>query len=141
MVMVDGCDFLFSFWLYHFFPFALSLVCSNACNLFFRLPGCVHWHSPVTSDFLWADIMYLSASYIPLPSSKYAIIPSQLTLLNTSHIISIVVYNLDLLTAYFLLICLLAFNSYGVRIPKTLSHIRIAFSSIICMSFCFFLWL
>ena len=93
------CYFTF-FRLYHFFPpFRCCPWCSNACNLF--ILGCpdMLWHGPVMwAIFLWADMMYLSASYIPLPLSKRN---------NTKSIdctdsilpISIVVYNLDLLTA------------------------------------------
>lgn len=83
MVMVDGLRFSFFFWLYHFSPLRcpwcpMSAIYSLGC------PDVFIWHNPVGS-FIWADIMYLSASHIALLLSKYAIISSPLTLLNTSN--------------------------------------------------------
>jgi hypothetical protein len=54
--------------------------CSNACSLL-GLPGCVHWHTPVAWRFLGGH--HVSIRTHTLPSSKYAIIRSHLTLRST----------------------------------------------------------
>lgn len=100
----------------------------------FGCPDLFIWHNPV-GNFIWADIMYLSASHIPLPLSKYAIISSQLTLLNTSnHFYFYCSLRSRSLHRHFLLlynICLSA--SLLCSHTRSLSYIRIAFAPIICM--------
>lgn len=117
------CDFLF-FSGCTIFPLCVVLSAHMSAISFLGCLDVFIWHNPV-DNFIWADnIMYLSAAHIPLPLSKYAIISSQLTL-RILQIISIsifiVVYDLDLFTASFLLlrnICLSASHFHCVRIPE-----------------------
>lgn len=91
-------------------PAICSLVCPDV------LIGIFRQHGPF---FFGADnIMYLSASYIPLPSSKHAIISSQLTLSSTSNLFQCSLQSK--ITSPLVSCCCMSlrFHSRCIRIPK-----------------------